>query len=144
VSGARGEVSGADSSTPIGNASQGEEIGGHATWGRDLGQLPIPLEIVVTDWSPMSVSRRTAFNSVSYLLRNYLANGTPSCIVALVTIERIVRGDVRWHSDNFGKGTRNNWRSLAVVHFQSTTRTKGMGTRPQHSSHGYSPVPVRC
>jgi hypothetical protein len=38
------------------------------------------------------------------LFRNYLANGTPSCIVALVTIERIVRGDVRWHSDNFGKG----------------------------------------
>src|SRR5271170_6859764 len=78
------------------------------------------------------------------LFRNYLANGTPSCIVALVTIERIVRRDVRWHSDNFGKGTRNNWRSLAVVHFQSTTRTKGMGTRPQHSSHDYSPVPVRC
>jgi hypothetical protein len=66
------------------------------------------------------------------IFRNYLANGTPSCIVALVTIERIVRGDVRWHSDNFGKGTRNNWRSLAVVHFQSTTRTD------------YSPVPVRC
>jgi hypothetical protein len=60
------------------------------------------------------------------LFRNYLANETPSRIVALVTIERIVRGDVRWHSDNFGKGTRNNWRSLAVVHFQSTMR---------HSSH---------
>src|SRR5580658_3706513 len=62
------------------------------------------------------------------LFRNYLANGTPSCIVALVTIERVVRGDVRRHSDNFGKGTRNNWRSLAVVHFQSYHADKGYMT----------------
>jgi hypothetical protein len=53
------------------------------------------------------------------LFRNYLANETPPCIVALVTVERMVRGDVRWHSENFGKGTQNYWGSLAVVYIES-------------------------
>jgi hypothetical protein len=44
------EVSGTGSSTPIGNASQGEEIGGHATWEETRDRMPIPLEIVATEW----------------------------------------------------------------------------------------------